>query len=65
MIEILSAEMGIRAEIDQLPPQPGDVRQTYADITKAQELLGYDPRWEFRDGVRMFLNWFEGTRAGL
>jgi len=65
MIEILSQEMGIRAEIDQLPSQPGDVRQTYADITKARELLGYDPGWEFRDGVRMFLNWFEGTCEGL
>lgn len=65
MIKILSEEMGVRAQIDQLPAQPGDVRQTYADVTKAQELLGYDPRWEFRDGVRMFLNWFEGTREGL
>ena len=59
MIETLSEEMGAHPKIDHLPPQPGDVRQTFADITKAQELLGYDPRWDFRDGVRMFLNWFE------
>jgi len=65
MIEILSEEMGVRAQIDQLPAQPGDVRQTYADVTKAQELLGYDPRWAFRDGVRAFLTWLENTSEGL
>ena len=59
MIKTLSEEMGAHPKIDHLPLQPGDVRQTFADITKAQELLGYDPQWDFRDGVRMFLNWFE------
>lgn len=59
MIETLSEEMGAHPKIDHLPLQPGDVRKTFADITKAQELLGYNPRWDFRDGVRMFLNWFE------
>ena len=59
MIKTLSEEMGAHPKIGHLPLQPGDVRQTFADITKAQELLGYDPQWDFRDGVRMFLNWFE------
>ena len=64
MIEILSEEMGVRPEIDHLPPQPGDVCQTFADVTKAQELLGYNPKWDFRDGIRMFLSSFESTSEG-
>ena len=65
MIDILAEEMGVRAEIDHLPAQPGDVRQTFADLTKAQELLGYDPKWDFRDGIKMFLGWFESASEAL
>jgi UDP-glucuronate 4-epimerase len=40
--------------------QPGDVRRTFADVSKARRLLGYEPSTEFRDGIRLFLDWFEG-----
>ena len=59
MIEILSEEMGVQPLIDKLPLQPGDVNRTFADISKARELLEYDPRWDFRDGIRGFLEWFQ------
>jgi UDP-glucuronate 4-epimerase len=36
------------------------VDRTWADVTKARELLGYDPRVEFRDGIRAFVRWLEG-----
>ena len=65
MIKILSEEMGVQPEIDHLPMQPGDVSQTFADVTKAQELLGYNPKWDFRDGIRMFLGWFESISEAL
>jgi UDP-glucuronate 4-epimerase len=55
-------EMGIQPRIKQFPMQPGDVERTYADISKARALLGYNPKWEFREGIREFVNWF---RAGL
>jgi UDP-glucuronate 4-epimerase len=59
MIRALGDEMGIPPEIEQLPMQPGDVQRTYADTSKAQRLLGYQPTTEFREGLRTFLQWFQ------
>ncbi len=41
-----------------LPHQPGDVPQTHADITKAREMLGYEPATNFRNGIKKFVEWF-------
>ena len=60
MIEAIGDELGVDPEIERLPMQPGDVDRTWADVTKARELLGYDPRVEFRDGIRAFVRWLEG-----
>jgi len=49
-----------KAIINQLPEQPGDVKQTYADIRKAQKELGYDPRTEIQTGLKRFVEWFRG-----
>ncbi len=58
MIKVLGEEMGIEPRIRTFPEQPGDVALTYADITKARTILGYEPEWEFREGVRAFVRWF-------
>jgi UDP-glucuronate 4-epimerase len=57
MIRVLGEEMGIKPRIRAFPDQPGDVTRTYADITKARAILGYDPKWEFREGIRSFVQW--------
>jgi len=57
MIQVLAEEMGVEPKIRSLPDQPGDVARTFADISKARRVLGYDPKWEFRDGIRAFLRW--------
>ncbi len=59
MISVLGEELGIEPRIRRLPEQPGDVVRTFADISKAREVLGYDPQWEFREGIRAFLDWLE------
>ena len=65
MIEALAAALGKPAVIRVLPEQPGDVRQTYADISRAATELGYAPRTPFDDGLRRFVAWFrEEGRAG-
>ncbi len=53
-----SNALGRRAEIDWQPPQPGDVPQTFADITKARKLLGYDPQTQIEAGIQKFVEWF-------
>ncbi len=57
MVEVLAQELGVEPRIRWLPPQPGDVEQTFADVSKARSLLGYDPKWEFKDGIRTFVAW--------
>lgn len=44
-------------EIKQLPEQPGDVKRTYADISKARELLGYTPDTPIEEGLQHFADW--------
>jgi UDP-glucuronate 4-epimerase len=49
---------GSKARIDQQPEQPGDVPRTFADISKAKELLNYQPTTKLQDGLKNFYNWF-------
>jgi len=59
LISLLENALGKRAEIDLQPTQPGDVPQTFADITKAQRLLGYNPQMQIEEGIKKFVEWFE------
>jgi UDP-glucuronate 4-epimerase len=59
MIETIEEVVGKRAVIDRQPNQPGDVPQTWADVSKARELLGYDPKTGFKDGVASFYQWWQ------
>ena len=63
LISLLEGELGREAVIERLPPQPGDVPQTYADVSKARRLLGYEPRTQIEEGIRRFVEWFKKERA--
>jgi UDP-glucuronate 4-epimerase len=63
MIDAISQELGKPARIEILPEQPGDVRQTYADIERAQKDLGYQPATPFREGLRRYVAWYRSTRG--
>ena len=58
LIELLESSLGIEAQIDRQPLQPGDVPITYANIDKARRLLGYDPQTKIEDGIPRFVEWF-------
>jgi UDP-glucuronate 4-epimerase len=58
LISLLEDALGLQAEIDWQPSQPGDVPQTFADVTKARALLGYDPQTQIEEGIRRFVEWF-------
>ncbi|HEX8293207.1 MAG TPA: GDP-mannose 4,6-dehydratase [Pyrinomonadaceae bacterium] len=64
LVALLERELGRKAVIDRRPPQPGDVPQTYADVTKARRLLGYDPRTPIEEGIRRFVGWFKEEAGG-
>jgi UDP-glucuronate 4-epimerase len=58
LISLLEKELDTHAIIDRQPSQPGDVPQTFADISKARALLGYDPKTQIEQGLRRFVEWF-------
>ncbi len=58
LIRLLGEALGVEPRIEQLPAQPGDVRQTYADVTRARQLLGYHPRVGIEEGLREFVQWY-------
>jgi UDP-glucuronate 4-epimerase len=58
LISLLETELEMRATIDRQPVQPGDVPQTFADISKARALLGYDPKTQIEEGLHRFVEWF-------
>jgi UDP-glucuronate 4-epimerase len=62
MIQGLQLALGRAAELQWLPPQPGDVPQTWANVDKAQALLGYSPTTTYPDGVRRFAGWLSSDR---
>ncbi len=64
LVSLLEEALGIKAEIEELPDQPGDVPITYADIDKARRLLGYDPQVGIEKGVERFVRWFRDKGTG-
>ncbi|NOU59883.1 GDP-mannose 4,6-dehydratase [Marinifilum caeruleilacunae] len=59
MIESIAKTSGIRPIINRMPMQAGDVNQTFANIRKAQDLIGYDPKFSFEEGMKLFVEWFK------
>lgn len=57
MIETIEQTMGKKAVIEQLPMQPGDVEKTVCDYSKAQRLLGYNPKTTFAEGIAKYIAW--------
>ena len=59
MIETIGQALEIEPDIEQLPMQPGDVERTYANISKAKKLIGYEPKTTFKDGIKKFTDWYK------
>jgi UDP-glucuronate 4-epimerase len=64
VVEILEAECGRKAEIDFQPMQPGDARQSFADITAISRDLGFQPTTSIDVGVPNFVAWYKEYHAG-
>ena len=58
LVESLEKALGKKAIIDHLPLQPGDMPMTFADISKAREKIGYNPKVRFEQGIKLFMDWF-------
>jgi UDP-glucuronate 4-epimerase len=58
-IEILEKNLGVEAKKEFLPMQKGDVSLTYADISKAKEMLNWQPKVSLEEGVANFVDWYK------
>ena len=58
LIHVLEDATGMTADIRLAPPQPGDVRETFADIETARRELGFEPSTGINEGLPRFVAWF-------
>lgn len=58
MVSEIEEGLGKKADKQNLPLQPGDVLKTNADISKARNLIGYQPKTPFHNGIKNFVEWF-------
>ena len=66
VLEIFQETLGRKARIERYPEQPGDVRLTCADISKAGRLYGYAPKVHVEEGIARFVAWYlEVREAGV
>ena len=63
LISLIESALGKPARIKEMPPQPGDVPITYADIGKAKRLLAYDPHFPIERGIEQAVAWYRNRLA--
>lgn len=55
----LCKALHVEVEPEFGPPRLGDIRDSNADISKARELLGYDPEYDFAKGIALAIDWYK------
>lgn len=63
LVELIGATLGVQPQIERHPMQPGDVNRTFADVSKARRLLGYNPTTPVEDGIPRFIEWFKSCAS--
>lgn len=63
VIDELERALGVQAERQLAPPQPGDVAATHADVSRARDVLGWMPQVSFAEGIDRFCAWLRAERA--
>ena len=58
-IALIEKNLGKKANINLMPIQPGDVPETYADISNSTKKLGYIPTTNIETGIKKFINWYK------
>jgi UDP-glucuronate 4-epimerase len=62
LIRLIEEAFGKRADIEMLEFQAGDVSVTFADITKAERMLKYQPKVKMKQGIKRFVEWYKENR---
>lgn len=62
LVDLISGSLHVVPRIRPLPAQAGDVRRTFADVSRARALLGYAPSTPVEEGIPRFVEWFLSAR---
>ena len=58
-IKIIENTLGLEANIEYLPLQPGDVKKTYSDNQKLESIISYSPQIDIETGIKHFIEWYK------
>ena len=58
-IETIEKNLGIISDKNFLPMQPGDVKETYAEISESKKDLNFYPNTTIKDGIPKFIKWYK------
>lgn len=64
LVSLIGEALGVEPVLDRQPMQPGDVRRTFADVSKARRLLGYEPTTPVEVGIPKFVEWLRSRHGG-
>lgn len=64
LVVLIEQALDTPALLQRLPEQPGDVRRTFADVSRARAALGYTPSISIQQGIPLFVDWFRRDGAG-
>lgn len=62
LIKLVEEVVGKKAEVVYGPPNLADMRSNWADVSKAGELLGWEPQYDMRAGVEKLVEWYNAER---
>jgi nucleoside-diphosphate-sugar epimerase len=62
LIKLLEEVVGEKANVQYGPPNPADMFTNWADVSKAGELLGWEPQYDMRAGVEKLVEWYHAER---
>jgi UDP-glucuronate 4-epimerase len=65
MIQLIEKYLGKKAKMEHKEFQTGDMPYTYANIERAQKLLGYQPNYSFEQGIKNFVEWFVAQKQAV
>ena len=63
LIKLVEDVVGKKAEVVHGPPNLADMRSNWADVTKAGQMLGWEPQFDMRAGTEKLVEWYNAERA--
>ena len=58
-IKVIERNLKLKAKINNLPLQKGDIKNTHADISNLIDEIGYKPRYDIENGIKEFISWYK------